>query len=143
MLIEKEPASAESGADDLRAQPTTVAAGRLARRMAPRRPDIIWDDHQRSHIEAVHHVFQDEFEQAWFEREPQDDERRPDGRTEGFGLTNAGRQLVMVWELQDGDVFPITAFEPDSLRYTDAEGQSTEESAKKRPKRKRRRKKGR
>ena len=105
---------------------------------------IKWEEHQRTYIEPVHHVFEDEFNHAWRGRDPEDDEVRPDGRMEGYGVTSAGRGIVMVWELdENGDVFPITAFDPKPLRYSGQEVEAHEvepEEQRSKEKRRKRRK---
>jgi hypothetical protein len=54
--------------------------------------------------------------------DPADDEHRPDQSIEGFGVTDSMRYLVLAWEfLEDGAIFPLTAFRSRGLRYSGEE----------------------
>lgn len=81
---------------------------------------ILWTDYQIDHITTRHQVTAEEFEQAWLDRdEPMEVERihpRHGPYCEGFGYTDSGRCLYMVWRWQHQDeeseeVWPITAYE--------------------------------
>ncbi len=81
---------------------------------------ILWTEYQEAHISDRHQVSAEEFEEAWHDRAEADVGHDPDYGEyyEGFGLTNAGRCLYLVWRWQDQDeesgiVWPITAYEPE------------------------------
>jgi len=88
--------------------------------------DIHWGDHQRDHIEAIG-ISKDEWKEAYERRAPQDDMRRPDERLQAESETNRGRELIVVWEIKDGKVYPITAHDKTCLpHYADLREQERE-----------------
>jgi hypothetical protein len=81
---------------------------------------ILWTSYQEEHIRVRHQVNAEEFEQAWEDRDQpmRGEHPRYGPYFEGYGYTDSGRCLYLVWRWQNPDeasdvVWPITAFEPD------------------------------
>lgn len=74
--------------------------------------EVFWTDENQQHI-AAHGLGVDEVEYVL--RHPIDTgESRTTGRPVAFGLTEAGRQVLVVYEwLDEITVYPITAYEVD------------------------------
>jgi hypothetical protein len=78
---------------------------------------ILWTAYQVQHIEKRHDVSAEEFDQAWNDRdEPKMRKDRKWGTYyEGYGYTNGGKCLYLVWRWQvekgGAAVWPITAYE--------------------------------
>lgn len=120
-----------------------------------RYPRIIWGPYQRKHIEQRHDVSEQELNEAWRSRDPNEDEPGSVHPTFGpstvsFGFTASERVLKMRWRFQKRDpaqsVFPLTAYTPKRRhRYTGEEidePECDEERDREREKRRRRRRKG-
>jgi hypothetical protein len=82
--------------------------------------EILWTSYQVEHIERRHNIIAEEFEEAWLDRDEHGSRVHPEygAYFEGYGFTDAGRCLYLVWRWQNQDeeseeVWPITAFEPD------------------------------
>ena len=81
---------------------------------------VLWTDYQEKHITERHGVTAEEFEEAWNDRDQLKASKHPTWGAyfEGYGYTNAGRCLYLVWrwQVQKGGtaVWPITAYEDES-----------------------------
>jgi uncharacterized DUF497 family protein len=82
-------------------------------------PDFDWDEANVRHLRR-HRVLPEEFEQV-IRNEPLDLEfENQDGedRFKSLGTTDAGRVLIVVWTVRQGQVRAITAY-PASKPYRD------------------------
>ncbi len=74
---------------------------------------VIWDDEPGGNVEhiAEHGVTVEEFEEILFDDSIPEDVSQSTGRPCKFGWTTTGKHIVIVYEVDDEIIVPITAYE--------------------------------